>query len=93
LRYVQTQEHPGSKAVEDTQRGAARAAAGTTVTSGIVAACAKHLGLPDAEIERTWPSASSKELIPPMQRLLIRPCQDKRDSVLQKARYAFFARF
>jgi hypothetical protein len=40
MRYIQTHEYPGSKANGDTRRGAARAAAGATVTGGIVAACA-----------------------------------------------------
>jgi hypothetical protein len=42
MRYIQTQEHPGSKALGDTWRGAARAAAGTTTTGGVVAACARR---------------------------------------------------
>jgi hypothetical protein len=39
LCYMQIKEHPGSKTSGDTRRGAARAAAGTTFTGGIVAAC------------------------------------------------------
>jgi hypothetical protein len=40
LCYIQTQEHPGRKARGNTRRGASRAVAGTTVTGGVVAACA-----------------------------------------------------
>jgi hypothetical protein len=43
---------------------------------------AQHIGPPQAEIERTWQLASLKELDPPMQRLLLRPRQYKRDSML-----------
>jgi hypothetical protein len=38
LRYIQTQEHPGSKASGETRRGAPRAAAGTIFTGSIAAA-------------------------------------------------------
>jgi hypothetical protein len=40
MNLLQAQEHTGSKAIGNTRRGAARAAAGTTVTGFIVAACA-----------------------------------------------------
>jgi hypothetical protein len=36
----------------------------------VLARIAQHSGLPDAELERTWPSVSLKELEPPIKRLL-----------------------
>ena len=66
MHYKQTQEHPGSKNNWVTRRGAVRAAAGTTRTDGIVAACARRpAGLPDAEIQRALPSTSLTELARP----------------------------
>jgi hypothetical protein len=48
----------------------------------LLARIAKHIELPDATIERTWPSASLKERDPPIKRMILRPRQDKRGSVL-----------
>jgi hypothetical protein len=50
--------------------------------SSLLARTAQHAVLSNAKIEKTWPSTSLKELYPPMQRLLLSPRQDKRDSML-----------
>jgi hypothetical protein len=40
FHYKEAQKHPGSETIGVTRHGAARAAAETTFTGGIVAACA-----------------------------------------------------
>jgi hypothetical protein len=50
--------------------------------SSLLACIAEHAVPSDAKIEKTLPSTSLKELDPPMQRLLLSPRQDNRDSVL-----------